>query len=174
MIRHFIAAMMAVICAGLVSVPAGARVLESNKYGNWTYEYFSGSRVTACVASRYYSNAQFSVRLYGDRMDVVFYRDDFRFRWDARLGTAVVRVRGRNYRLSAETPARGGSAAPRASVLYLSVPSGRYRAFFNDLKRARALDIALWNNKSYPVDLTGSSRALDAALRCWDRRRTGS
>ncbi|MEM8742315.1 MAG: hypothetical protein AAGE13_12590 [Pseudomonadota bacterium] len=168
---------LAVLAAAVLSIhamPAGARVVESRQFGNWLYEYNVSRTVTSCVASRYYSNAQFSVRLYGNRMDVVFYRSDFRFRWDARQGTSVIRVRGNTYRLASSTPRRGNATAPRASVLYLTVPGGRYRAFYDDLKRARNLQITLWNNAKYTVDLTGSSRALSAALSCWERNRTGS
>ncbi|MEM9047883.1 MAG: hypothetical protein AAGC92_04110 [Pseudomonadota bacterium] len=171
MIRFVMAAAAACLLA-VSAAPSNARVVESRQFGNWLYEYNVSRSITSCVASRYYANAQFSVRFYGDRMDVVFFRQDFRFRWNARLGTSIIRVRGNTYRLASGTAARGST--PLASALYMSVPGDRYRGFFTDLKRARTLQVTLWNNDSYAVDLTGSSRALDAALRCWERNRTGS
>jgi hypothetical protein len=153
--------------------PADARVVERQEYGNWVYEYNVSRNITSCVASRYYSNAQFSVRLYDERMDVVFFRDDFRWAWDSRLGTARIDVGGRSYRLNAGTARRADATRPTSQALYLDVRSGDYRAFFQAVQRARNLTITVPNGKAYPVDLTGSSRALSAALRCWERRNTG-
>lgn len=165
---------LAAIAALTLAVSADARVVEKRQYGNWLYEYNLSDNVTSCVASRYYSNAQFSVRFYGDRMDVVFWRDDFAWPWDDTLGTAAIRVSGRTYRMRAGTAPRDGSGQRATGTMYLSVPQDKYDDFFFAVKRARRLDIELWNGTSYPVDLTGSSRSLDAALDCWSRRRTGS
>lgn len=164
----------ALLAAVLVAGSAAARVIERREYGNWTYEYFVSNNVTSCIASRYYSNAQFSVRFYGNTMDVIFWRNDFAWPWERNLGTAVIRVSGRTYRLRAGTGSRDGSRDRSTGTLYLAVREGDYRDFFYAVKRARNLQIDLWNDMSYPVDLTGSSRALDAALNCWERRRTGS
>lgn len=151
-----------------------AATIEKRKYGNWEYSYTSSGKFRSCNASRVYSNAIFRVRLQGERMEVLFLRDDFRFRWDERLGRAKIRIRGKSYTLSANSPRRGRSEARRSKAVFLNPRSGDVRKLFNDMRRANNLKVVLWNGKSYPVDLKGSSRALKAALTCWERRRTGS
>lgn len=172
MSRIFLAVLAALVLGHLAPSPAAARVVERREYGNWVYEYNVSNQVASCVASRYYSNAQFSVRLYGDMMDVLFWRNDFRWPWDRAMGDAVVTVSGNRYRLEASTPRRGDGA--RSALLILNLRPRDYGAFFRDLQRARKLRIDLWNGKAYPVDLTGSRRAMDTAWDCWRRRDTGS
>jgi hypothetical protein len=43
-------------------------------------------------------------------------------------------------------------------------------SFVNRFKRARRMKLEFPTRQSIGVNLNGSSRAIDAAIRCWDRR----
>ncbi|RMF41686.1 MAG: hypothetical protein D6754_00430 [Alphaproteobacteria bacterium] len=164
---------LAALALMLVATTGSARTLESRKYGTWLYEYVAFSGWRACQASRNYSNATFRIRFVNNRMDVIFRRNDFRYRWNARVGTSRIRVGGRTYRLATVTPRRSGSRYARSRTLIMTVRDRDYRSFFNAVKRARNLRVTVPGGRTFPVDLRGSARALNRALRCWQTRRTG-
>jgi hypothetical protein len=165
---------MAALAALLLCSPAAARIVEQRQYGSWDYEREETGSGGWCAASRYYSNAWFSLRFRGGRTELLFWRDDFSFPWNRTLGTATLRISGRTYRAAAVSAPREAAAHDRTATIHLDLPAGRLADFLRDLRQAGGLRIELWTGKAYPVDLNGSARSLDAALACRSRHSSGS
>lgn len=143
----------------------------------WTSSYLEAEKagqLSVCIAIIAYGNASFMVRLYEERMDFLYRRDDFTLPYDKFLGLVAFVVDGQNYQLAASTFSKSvNDFADSAQLMQLIPNEDETAALFAALRYGTLFDIVFPNNDRYSVSLRGSSNALAAASNCWDRNSTG-
>ena len=136
----------------------------------------SAGEVTACISTQRYKNAWFTVRVYAERMDFLYHRNDFTLPYDTQLGVVamVFPDSESTYMLLANTlPRTSDDSMPTASTIYFDAKKSDYSGIFSSLKNEAEMGLVFPNGDIYSFDLDGSARALNVVSECWKRIPTG-
>lgn len=143
----------------------------------WTSKYLKAEgagQLSTCVASISYNDGYFMVRLHGEELDMIFYRDDFTLPYGESLGAVSLQIDGQEYLTVAFSGDRNQrSHHDSAQAMFLYPPRSDFTPLFNALKFGSSVSIVFPSGRSYEVGLAGSDRALSAASNCWSRNFTG-
>jgi len=161
---HFSAVLiLAVAVTAIVPATASARVVESKKYGVWTYQHFIGDIEWCGVKTNWPdSNMVLTIRLRRKRLDFFFFNEKWNLKRRQKTRDTVFEV-GR-HTFYAETETLDSNKAIFGTF------RDQISTFVKRFKRARKMRIRFPTKQNIGVNLKGSSRAMDAAIRCWDRR----
>ena len=144
---------------------------------SWREEYLAARKageISICAAYVTYTNASFMTRIFGEKLDFMFRRDDFTLPYDKALGVVSFSFRDIDFVLAAITfPRAEKDVLNTTSLLNLIPKKEDYAQLFDALRQNSRFTIEFPNGDSYPVTLQGSSRALNAASRCWENEQTG-
>lgn len=142
---------------------AEAKVVEKRQFGLWEYQHFIGDRLEWCgVKTNWPDNKMvLTVRMQRNRLDYFFYNRDWNLRKRRKMGDTVFVFGGREYYARTET-------LDSNRALFGTFDT-RISDFVRRFKAARRMRIEFPTNQSIGVNLKGSSRAINAAIRCWDR-----
>ncbi len=163
-VRHVSAVLiLAVAVTAIVPATASARVVESKKYGVWTFQHFIGDIEWCGVKTNWPdSDMVLTIRLRRKRLDFIFFNSKWNLKRRKKFRDTVFEF-GR-YSFYAETETLKSNKAIFGTF------RDQISKFVNRFKRARNMRIRLPTKQSIGVNLKGSSRAMNAAIRCWDRR----
>lgn len=165
------------LSVGLAVLIAWPSISVSQQGPRWTSNYLKAEKadeLSVCIAIVAYTNASFMARLYGERIDFLYRRNDFTLPFDQVLGFVTFVIDGQVYRVSASTFAKSASDLNRtAQVMQLIPREDENAALFSALRYGTSFEVIFPNGDAYPVTLSGSSDALAAASNCWDRNFTG-
>lgn len=156
---------------------ASPTLLSAQQRPSWTSDYLKAEKadqLSVCIAIVAYSNASFMVRLYQERLDFLYRRNDFTLPYGEVLGIASFVIDGQIYQTIASTFSRGANdTASTAQVMQLIPNEDEVANLFSALRYGSSFHVVFPNGDSYGVSLAGSSNALAAASNCWDRNPTG-
>lgn len=155
---------MAGVFAALAPTSAESRVVENRKYGLWEYQHFVGNRLEWCGVKTNWPNNKMvlTIRLLENRLDYFFYNRDWNLRKRRKMGATVFRF-GNRGSFSARTETLDSNNALFGTF------DARISRFVKSFKAARRMKISFPTNQSIGVNLKGSSAAINAAIRCWNR-----
>lgn len=151
------------IFAALAPKTAEAKVVDSRQFGLWEYQHFVGDRLEWCgVKTNWPDNKMvLTIRLLPERLDYFFYNRKWDLRRQRKMGDTIF-VFGRN-EFYARTETLDSNKALFGTF------NTRISNFVRRFKAARKMRIEFPTDQSIGVNLRGSRRAMDAAVRCWNR-----
>ena len=159
------AALCAVVAAVLaVFAPrtAEARVVESRTFGLWEYQHFVGD-IEWCGVKTNWPNDKMvlTIRLRYDALDYFFFNQDWNLQTNRQMGDTIFVFGNREFYADTETL--------NSNRALFGTFRTRVSDFVRRFKGARRMKLEFPTNQSIGVNLKGSSRAIEAAIRCWNR-----
>ena len=137
-------------------------MVESRKFGIWTFEHFIGD-IEWCGVKTTWPNSTMvlTIRLRRDALDFFFFNEDWDLRLHQRTDDTVFVFGSRNFYAETETL--------DSNQTIFGLFQDRIPDFVTRFKRALDMRIEFPTDQSIGVGLKGSSRAMDEAINCWDR-----
>ena len=153
---------LAAIAAAFSPSTADARVVDSRKFGVWEFQHFRGD-IEWCGVKTNWPNDEMvlTIRLRRKALDYFFYNRDWDLKARRQMGDTIFVFGNREFYADTET-------LDSNRALFGTFRDG-ISSFVNRFKRARKMRLEFPTDQSIGVNLKGSSRAIDAAIRCWDR-----
>lgn len=160
-----IAALMTAVLLATSTARVEARVVQSAKYGVWEYQHFVGE-IEWCGIGTNWPNSDMvlMIRFRPTAIDYFFFNRDWNLGTNRAWGRTIFEVGGRAF--AARTDTLGSRQALFGTF------TGQVVDLLRRLKAARDMRIDFPTDQSVRVDLRGSGRAVDAAVRCWKRHLT--
>lgn len=156
-------AVFAAMFAAFAPKSAEARVVETRTFGLWEYQHFIGDIEWCGVKTNWPNDSMvLTIRLRRDALDFFFYNQDWNLTTHRRMGDTIF-VFGRS-EFYADTETLDSNRAVFGTF------RTRIGDFVARFKGARNMKLEFPTNQSLNVNLRGSSRAMDAAVSCWNRR----
>ena len=155
--------MLAGFFAAIAPTTTDARVVQKRQFGLWEFQHFVGDRLEWCGVKTNWpdDNMVLTIRLLSNRLDYFFYNRDWNLRRQRKMGDTIF-VFGRS-EFYARTETLDSNRALFGTF------DTRLSNFVRRFKGARKMRIEFPTDQSIGVNLRGSSRAMDAAVRCWNR-----
>jgi hypothetical protein len=141
----------------------------------WRYEYIEASgegTISTCIASVEYRDAWFSVRFYGDTMDMVFWREDFGLPANRSLGSVIVDFGQAQFAVESSTFSPSYADGDIVKMFFMNPAPSQYSEVLSALRFGNRAEVVFPNGSAYYVDLQGSNRAIEAASDCWAQHYT--
>lgn len=162
-VRRLLAATsFAAAAAAIAPDAASGGTVESSKFGIWTYEHFVGDIEWCGVATTWPDDTMvLTIRLRRSGLDFFFFNDEWNLTSGRRMGDTVFVFGSRRFHADTETL--------DSDQAIFGTFQDRISNFVTQFKRARNMRIHFPTDQSIDVSLKGSSRAMDAALQCWER-----
>ncbi|MHA1537818.1 MAG: hypothetical protein ACTSUD_09695, partial [Alphaproteobacteria bacterium] len=146
----------------ITPVTASGGTVESSKFGVWTYTHFIGD-IEWCGVSTDWPNDTMvlTIRLRRNTLDFYFFNADWSLMRGQSMGDTVFVFDNHRFYASSDTL--------DSDKAVFGTFQARISKFVAQFKRARNMRLELPTDQSIDVNLKGSSKAMDAALQCWER-----
>ncbi len=156
--------MLAAFITTIAPSSADAKVREKRTYGLWEFQYFRGDIEWCGVKTNWPNNNMvLTIRLRENTMDYFFYNKDWSLSRNRRMGDTTFIFGRREFFAETET-------LDSNKALFGTFRGTRITNFVRRFKAAKRMKIEFPTDQSIGVNLKGSSRAINAAIRCWERR----